>query len=182
MLVANENLEMSRKTRKWVGNFQVISTPISHPNPAFPTHFLFLVRCVGKGCIKKIPLIALFENAKRALWGIRGSLYFWIIFQFFHHRMHNKKARSRIWTYVQYEQHQWSWTFNREEYYMYSVSTNPRDDFWARASCRRVRAIKTSCAERRVPKRKEEWSYCNFLSLKGGIPLLRVVRRSEEMG
>jgi hypothetical protein len=45
MLVANENLEMSRKTRKWVGNFQVTSTPISHPNPAFPTHFLFLVRC-----------------------------------------------------------------------------------------------------------------------------------------
>jgi hypothetical protein len=36
---------MSRKNRKWVGNFQVISTPISHPNPAFPTHFLFLVRC-----------------------------------------------------------------------------------------------------------------------------------------
>jgi hypothetical protein len=39
-------LEMSRKNRKWVGNFQDISTPISHPNPAFPTHFLFLVRCV----------------------------------------------------------------------------------------------------------------------------------------
>jgi hypothetical protein len=29
-----------------VGNFQTISTPISYPNPAFPTHFLFLVRCV----------------------------------------------------------------------------------------------------------------------------------------
>jgi hypothetical protein len=29
-----------------VENFQAISTPISHPNPAFPTHFLFLVRCL----------------------------------------------------------------------------------------------------------------------------------------
>jgi hypothetical protein len=48
MLVANENLEMSRKNRKWVGNFQYISTPISYPNPAFPTHFLFLVRCVNQ--------------------------------------------------------------------------------------------------------------------------------------
>jgi hypothetical protein len=47
MLVANENLEMSRKNRKWVGNLQDISTPISDPNPAFPTHFLSLVRSVA---------------------------------------------------------------------------------------------------------------------------------------
>jgi hypothetical protein len=59
MLVANENLEMSRKTSKWVGNFQVISTPISHPNPAFPTHFLFLVRCV------------VYVNASRAMLNAR---------------------------------------------------------------------------------------------------------------
>ena len=52
---------------------------------------------------------------------------------------------------------------------MYDVFTNSRDEFWARASRRRVRAIKTSCAERRVTKRKEEWSYCCFSSLKGGL-------------
>jgi hypothetical protein len=50
MLVANENLEMSRKNKRWVENFQYISTPISYPNPAFPTHFLFLVRCAVACC------------------------------------------------------------------------------------------------------------------------------------